>query len=640
MVDLLLPRPLGFFQGGFLSPPPRASESRGGPSPESPLSRRAPVGACPPPPWVLWVLLVLAAAPAVAQDDLGARVYAKYCSQCHNDNGDGRGIAAPFLQPPPRDFTSGKYKLRSTPTGTVPTDADLERSIRNGLPGTAMPAFPDLTAAELAAVVAHVKSFSDAFSDPEARGEPIPVPPAPPVSEELTAKGREIFQTNCTTCHGKLGRGDGGTAPLQRDQWYGDFIRVADLSMPWLFRAGPTREDVYRVLVTGLDGTPMASYLGALEDADLWAIATWIVSLSGYDPEPPYGNLLRAVGAEGDLDLARGRELFAAAPESMFPVVGQVMEPGRQFHPAAQAVSARAVYNDEEIAILLTWHDMRAETTGHNGLDLPVPPAEEAGGAAPAGAGGEAEGDFWGEAAAEEPAGAEDFWGEAAAEEPAAEEPAAADDFWGDAAVAETREPPGEGGFWEEDLFAPAAPAGPDTEFSDAVAIQLPATPPEGVVRPYFLLGDAQNPVEVWFVDLGAPGEARGWVARGGAALAPGETDPPEVVTAYADGEWAVAFKTRRRRGGRFAEGAFLPVAFSVWDGFQRERGSRRGLTQWQTLYLEPRERPSPWGPMLRAGLGVAALELLIIAWARRRARRGAAPEAAAAPEEEAAATA
>jgi hypothetical protein len=211
--------------------------------------------------------------------------------------------------------------------------------------------------------------------------------------------------------------------------------------------------------------------------------------------------------------------------------------------------------------------------------------------------------------------------------------------------VAETREPPGEGSFWEEDLLAPAAAAGPDTEFSDAVAVQLPVTRPEGVVKPYFLLGDAQNPVELWFVDLAQPDAARGYVARGyvargSAAITPGETEPPEVAAAYEDGEWAVVLKTRRR-GGRFAEGEFLPVAFSVWDGFQRERGSRRGLTQWQTLYLEPRERPSPWGPMLRAGLGVVALELLVIAWARRRARRASAPETAAAPDdEEAAATA
>ena len=94
----------------------------------------------------------------------------------------------------------------------------------------------------------------------------------------------------------------------------------------------------------------------------------------------------------------------------------------------------------------------------------------------------------------------------------------------------------------------------------------------------------------------------------------------------YEQGEWAVIFKTRRRRGGRFSEEQFLPIAFSVWDGFHRERGNKRGLTQWQYLYLEPRERPSPWGPMLRAGLGVLGLELLVIAWARRRRRAGALP--------------
>ena len=629
-----------FFQGGCSSPPPRASESRGGPSPESPLSRRAPVGACPPPPWVLVVLLAIFAVPAAAQDgadDLGGRTYAKYCAQCHNDNGDGRGIAAPYLEPPPRDFTSGKYKLRSTPTGTVPTDADLEGSIRDGLPGTGMPAFPDLSAAELDAVIEHLKAFSPAFEDPEARGEPIPIPSAPSVSEELVAQGKELVQANCITCHGQLGRGDGGTAPLQRDQWYGDTIRVADLWKPWTFRAGPTREDIYRVLVTGLDGTPMASYLGALEDDQIWAIATWITSLSGHDPEPPYTNLLRAVGAEGDLDLARGRELFEGAPESMFPVVGQIMEPGRQFYPGALAVSARAVYSDDEIAVLVTWHDMRAETTGTNAPDLPAPLwAEEhdvTPGAAPGeGAAPAADDPFADFAAADSSAGG--AAGQAAAADPFADfaEPAA------EAAVEETREPPGEGGFWDQDTAAaPAAgPTGPTAEFSDAVAIQLPVNPPEAgqVVKPYFLLGDAGNPVELWFVDLAEPDRASAYIARGSAAITAGDTDPPEVIASYEQGEWAVIFKARRRRGGRFAEEQFLPIAFSIWDGFHRERGNKRGLTQWQYLYLEPRERPSPWGPMLRAGLGVVVLELLVIAWARRRRRAGAlpAPEPASEP--------
>ena len=63
----------------------------------------------------------------------------------------------------------------------------------------------------------------------------------------------------------------------------------------------------------------------------------------------------------------------------------------------------------------------------------------------------------------------------------------------------------------------------------------------------------------------------------------------------------------------------FLRLAFSVWDGFRRERGSRRGLTQWFSLYVEPSQVESAWGPMLRAGLGVLAVELLIVFLVRRR---------------------
>ena len=46
-----------------------------------------------------------------------------------------------------------------------------------------------------------------------------------------------------------------------------------------------------------------------------------------------------------------------------------------------------------------------------------------------------------------------------------------------------------------------------------------------------------------------------------------------------------------------------MPVAFSVWDGFSRERGNRRGLTAWYSLYVEPEVVPSAVGPMVRTAL-------------------------------------
>ena len=62
-----------------------------------------------------------------------------------------------------------------------------------------------------------------------------------------------------------------------------------------------------------------------------------------------------------------------------------------------------------------------------------------------------------------------------------------------------------------------------------------------------------------------------------------------------------------------------MPIAFSVWDGFSRERGNRRGLTVWYSLYVEPEVVPSAVGPMVKTALIILAIELAVIGWVRRR---------------------
>ena len=62
-----------------------------------------------------------------------------------------------------------------------------------------------------------------------------------------------------------------------------------------------------------------------------------------------------------------------------------------------------------------------------------------------------------------------------------------------------------------------------------------------------------------------------------------------------------------------------MPVAFSVWDGFSRERGNRRGLTIWYSLYVEPAVVPSAVGPMVKTALLILAIELAVIGWVRWR---------------------
>lgn len=526
------------------------------------------------------------AAASPAQLEAGKKTYEKFCSQCHGEKGDGEGPAANFVRPRPRDFTSGKYKIRTTASGSLPTDDDLKRVIRNGMPYTSMPAWSNFTEQELASLVEYVKSFHAGFADASNAAKPIDLPKAPAWTKESAEKGKGVYAaTGCATCHGATGRGDGASAPSLKDD-KGNTIRPADLTARWTFRGGASREDIFRTFTTGLNGTPMPAFAESMEPAERWALTDFVYSLGDGDT-PNYQTLLVAAPQEDDIDVAKGAALFDKVPAVRFPVVGQIMEPGRAFAPAASALQVRAVYDQQKIAFLVRWHDIKADTTGTNAPNLPVPLSDEAlGAAAPAG----------------EAAGT-DFWGEPTAAPSPAAKPSS-DDFWGDSS-----------GNAAAGGAAPGA-----SEFSDAVAIQLPTKLPEGATKPYFIVGDAQQPVDLWFLDL-AKNKVAAFVGQGSAAIAPSEVREVQGSGSFAEGEWSAIFvrDLKPAQGVAFTEGVYVPVAFSVWDGLSRERGSRRGLTQWMSVYLAPREKASVIGPMVQAALIVAALEGLAVFLIRRR---------------------
>jgi mono/diheme cytochrome c family protein len=522
-----------------------------------------------------------------AQRESGKNLYLKYCSQCHGEKGDGVGYATPHLLPRPRDFTLGKFKVRTTPNGALPTHQDLVNIIRRGMPYTSMPAWPDFTEQQVSDLAYFVKTFYADFANPEVVPKPVEFPSAPSVSDESIELGRKLYvETGCVKCHGTLGRADGPSASTLTDE-AGYPIRAANLAQSWTFRGGSSREDIFRTMSTGFNGTPMPSFSDSLSPEQRWAITDFIVSLSGTDG-PGYTNLVVAKLAPNPIDLAKGAAIFESAPAARFPILGQITEPGRSFSPPASSVTVRAIYDSESVALLVRWHDMSAQKAGKNGPTLPVPPEEEVVSAP----------------TAQKPADASDpFAQDAAAPTPQK----AADPFAADAADA-----------------PPAAPS----EFSDAVAIQIPSLATTGARKPYFIFGDAQSPVDLWFFDLARP-EPLQFTGRGSADVASNDSGDITGVASFDQGEWSVIFKRplRASSGPALASGQFMPIAFSVWDGFSRERGNRRGLTVWQSLYLEPEAVPSALGPMIRTALVILAIELIVIGWVRRRYGSGAREE-------------
>lgn len=205
--------------------------------------------------------------------DVGRHVYEDNCAICHGLKGDRQGEAARHFAMPPRDFTKGRYKLRSTDTGQLPTDADLIRSTVEGLPGTAMVPQDHLSEAEVRAVVAYIKSLSPRFATSPSP-KPLPIPPAPPRTPEAIGRGRRVYEkAGCTECHGSEGRGDGPSAPDLS-------VKPTDLTQRPL-KSGPTPRDIFRSILTGLDGTPMPAYYLTLDNEEIWDLAYYVDSIGG-----------------------------------------------------------------------------------------------------------------------------------------------------------------------------------------------------------------------------------------------------------------------------------------------------------------------------------------------------------------------
>ena len=212
----------------------------------------------------------------------GAGDYRRYCVVCHGELGDGNGESAYWFDTPlyfkPRDFTLGVFKCRSTPTGTLPTDEDIYDSIGRGLDRSNMPPWNVLTAQERADLVAWIKHFSPRWQT-EKSGTPIVIPPAPEVTAERIKAGQDVYnRVQCWKCHGVEGKANGPSASTLQDD-LGHPILPYNFAEGGRFKCGTTDTDLYKIFMTGLDGTPMPSFADNIKPDEAWDLVFFLRSL-------------------------------------------------------------------------------------------------------------------------------------------------------------------------------------------------------------------------------------------------------------------------------------------------------------------------------------------------------------------------
>ncbi len=199
----------------------------------------------------------------------GAALYARHCSACHGENGNG-GVGVPLALPAFQAGVSDRY-LRAT--------------IAAGRPGRVMPAFPQLSGDEVNAIVAHLRSWWDGtppeFAQTPVRGD--------------VQRGGTLYAHKCAACHGEDARGAHGTGVTfsrPRDQ---------ELLAPALnnsgFLASASDQLIHRAIREGRAETPMPAAkdlgLGEQDINDLVAYirafqasASAIVELDSVAQEP------------------------------------------------------------------------------------------------------------------------------------------------------------------------------------------------------------------------------------------------------------------------------------------------------------------------------------------------------------------
>lgn len=474
----------------------------------------------------------------------GKALYLLHCASCHGKAGDGRGAAAVFSHPKPRDFTSGQFKIRSTASG-MPTDEDLYGLIARGTPGSSMPAFEFLGERERRDLVAYVKYLSAKVQggrranhfEENPPGPSLPVPARPAMTPELAAKGARVFAAlDCANCHGPAGKGDGPQSVGMRDAW-GGHLKPRGFAGD-RFIGGDSPEEIYLRISAGIGGTPMAAYPDSrVSPDDKWALVAHVLSLRGTQEGEPSrqtddGVSIRAVRSKGALpskpDDGAWSEMVSHAV--MVNPVWRTREPTRY-------VWVRAAHDGQRISLLLEWPSAR-------GADPAVLRVQ-------------------------------DFADAAAVQFSLTERP-------GFIGMGDPFHPVN---LWQ---WRATHPAGvPGAQMTGIYPARKTDIYPDAGGQ-YLTAEMAGNPLAM---ELASPVQESNAYGFGTLVIQAPEQQGVSGVGAWKDGRCRVAFvrglRGDSRRDVDLTPGRKVPVAFAVWDGRNGDRNGQKNVSAWHVLELE-----------------------------------------------------
>jgi len=318
------------------------------------------------------------------RDSRAEALFARHCSACHGERGAADSALVAFLRPKPRSFALGSFNLVRTENG-VPSDADLERVIERGMPGSTMPSFAWLPEADVRLLAELVRDLAiDGQVEARARdevaagrrpdparlraaarraltpGPEILVPEPLPADGITLARGRELFLERCAACHGRDGRGFGEPPGwTQRTE----FTWARDLTAGVL-QGGASHRDLYWRIVAGMPAAGMPPV--RLEEADAAALVAFVQTLLPADAEE------RGVQRRTAITVRRVTGPLPADPDDARLLPAQIVLAPLQVHAGAvRSAEVAALHDGEECVILLRWPDATRD-------DLPTGPFPDA----------------------------------------------------------------------------------------------------------------------------------------------------------------------------------------------------------------------------------------------------------------------